>query len=876
MATVSAVTLIQAQRQFDKGQFKQALKDAKMCHRQSPGDASRQLIERCYLARGEELQRRGLADECRHVVEELMALGPRLPELRGRLCELLVRAGLYERFASKLETNTGSGGASSSIPIGLLADVAILADHASNCPAELRDGAASIRAALEALETGEAEAALSALDVIPRSSPFADWKLFVRGLAAYYRHDTAAMKANWDRLDPQRKAARIAARLKVVSDVAAGQPAAGQPAAGQPVDDAGAVLGLVERAAFENGVLSSLDHLRGILNGGDRRRIADALKGCVTVLGNRRGGLCDRLVELVAQRAICEGDRELLDQLMRGAKPPATDPKWNRTRAMFAEHPEEGSDDETEMYWQKYEQDLIEMPGWREDDRRLARTLVWLRLGKIHADWAATAGYGPVEFEDDEEAVKQVDDDRDEARRCFERARELAPEILQAWQAPIKACSKWESDDAQLAAHQRLLERFPEQFDSLIFVADQLVRREQSSEALSFFERARRLKPLDEVLQTNIWVARMSAAREAALAKKWADGRAHFAEAERCNPKGEHRWNWLAKRSIFERKAGDSAAAEQLDREACAATGEPTAAMLMMAIEAHRYKLPKTFVQSIEADWEKQLAKKCSSRTAGLMAQTMAAHLIRSITYTNRKTHVERVGKYLKRASRVKYERQELRHVCLFFATLLNDGTAEFDKTGLGSWSEQLRLAAGRGLKQFPDDPYFTLFSAHAAVCGERPRWDTTHHHARGWLKQTLELAEQHPDLVDEWVVSEAQLQLSKLEDAQHQSPFAGGPFGGNPFFDFPYSDDEEEDEDDDGMPVNFRDLEMGMFKRMFGSSKKSANAETFRGMPIPPVIGAMLDEICRATGMSREDALAAAMDTLPGATPKSKPGRKR
>lgn len=869
MAAVRAMTLIQAQRQLDKGQFKQALKDAKVCHRQSPGDASRQLLERCYLARGEELQRRGLADECRHVVEELMALGPRLPELRGRLCELLVRGGLYERFASKLETDTGSGGASSSMPTGLLADVAILADHASNCPAELRDGAATIRAALEALETGEAEAALSALDVIPRSSPFADWKLFVRGLAAYYRHDTAAMKANWDRLDPQRKAARIAAKLRVVSDVAAGQP----------VDDASLILGLVERAAFENGVLSSLEHLRGMLNGGDRRRIADSLKACVTVLGNRRGGLSDRLVELVAQRAIREGDRQLFEQLMRGAQPPAIDPKWNRIRALFAEHPEEGSDDETQMYWQKYEQDLIEMPDWREDDRRLARTLVWLHLGKINADWASIAGAGPREFEDDEESVKQLADDRDEARRCFERARELAPEILQVWQAPIKACARWESDDRQLAAHQQLLERFPEQFDSLLFVAEQLIRREQSIEAISFFERARRLKPLADGLRIRLWVARLNAAREAALAKKWAEGCEHFAEAERCDPKGEYRWSWLAKRSIFERKAGDLAAAEQFDHEAGVAAGEPTAALLMMAIEAHRYKLPKAVVRGIETDWEKQLAKKCSSRTAGLLAQTMAAYLSQSITYTNRKTHVELVAKYLKRASRVKYERQELRHVCLFFAAILNDGSTEFDKTGLGSWSEQLRLAAGRGLKQFPDDPYFTLFSAQAAVCGRRHYLGSTHR-ARGWLQQTLELAKRHPDLADEWVVSEAQLQLSNLEDFEHQMPFPGGPFGDSPDFDFPTFDEEEQDDGVPfgGAPFTFGDLEMGMFKGMFGSSKKSADIETIRGMPIPPAISAMLDELCRATGLSRDEVLdaAAAADSLPDANPKSKRRPKR
>ncbi|MBS0205890.1 MAG: bacterial transcriptional activator domain-containing protein [Planctomycetes bacterium] len=862
MAAANSVTLNQAQRQLDKGQFKQALKDAKVCHRQSPGDASRQLLEQCYLARGEELQRRGLADECRHVVEELMALGPRLPELHGRLSELLVRAGLYQRFAPKLDTNADAGSAPLSMPPGLLADVAILTENGSSCPAELRDGATSIRAALEALETGEAEAALSALDVIPRSSPFADWKLFVRGLSAYYRHDTAAMKANWDRLDPQRKAARIATRLRVVADVADGQA----------VDGASATLGLVERAVFEGEALSPFDRLRGMLNGGDRRRIVDTLKSCVTVLGNRHRGLSDRLIELVAMRAIREGDQQFLDQLTRAVQAPARDPNWNRVRALFNEHFDEGCDEDVDLYWRKYEQDLIGMPDWREDDRRLARTLVWLRLGEMHASWASPKDSYPEEFEDDEDdGEPDHQEAADRAHFCFERARELAPEILQVWQAPINACAHWESAERKLALHQQLLDRFPEQFDSLLFMAEHYVRCDQSVEAISFLERARRLKPLDEALRIRLWVARLNAAREAALARKWAEGREHFAEALPFDPSGELRWSWLAKRSIFERKAGDLDAAEQFDREAGAAAGEPTAALLMMAIEAHRYKLPKADVRSIETDWEKRLAKKCNSRTAGLMAQTMAEYLEHSIDYTNRKTHVEQVTRYLNRASRVKYGRQELRCVCQFFAAIVL-GCGGIENSDLQSRSEQLRLAAGRGLKQFPDDPYFTLFSAQAAIFSPRHYMRSTNQ-ARDWLRQTLELAERHPDLADEWVVSEAQVQLSSLEDLEHQKELSGGPFGGAPFFDFPGFDEDDEEQDDGiptvGSPFRFGNLEMGMFKNMFGASKKSAEAEP------PPMFGEMIDELCRTSGLSREELLDTLLNSLSGGNSKSKPKKR-
>ncbi len=59
---------------------------------------------------------------------------------------------------------------------------------------------------------------MAALTAIPRASPFADWKYFVRGLAAYYREDAAGMQAIWGRLDAERFSARIAAPLQAMAN----------------------------------------------------------------------------------------------------------------------------------------------------------------------------------------------------------------------------------------------------------------------------------------------------------------------------------------------------------------------------------------------------------------------------------------------------------------------------------------------------------------------------------------------------------------------------------------------------------------------------------------------------------------------------------
>ena len=216
-----------AQRAMEKQDFKEALKNAKLCFRQDPSHEHRQILERSWLARGLQLARAGLQTEGRAAAQELLALGVSQPDVQQGLPELLLAVGLYDQAvaAGKIP---GDAQEPDPAVLARAADRAV-ADPAS-APASLsgiREGAAMVRAALDALSAGDEGAALAALGDVPRNSPFAEWKLFVRGLAAYYRHDDEAMRANWDRLAPDRFAARLAAPLRRLADPAA---AVGDPA----------------------------------------------------------------------------------------------------------------------------------------------------------------------------------------------------------------------------------------------------------------------------------------------------------------------------------------------------------------------------------------------------------------------------------------------------------------------------------------------------------------------------------------------------------------------------------------------------------------------------------------------------------------------
>ncbi len=93
----------------------------------------------------------------------------------------------------------------------MAADNAVIhADRAQAVSPEVASHAGLIRQALERLQNKDEAGAFLALRDLPRGSLLSEWKLFVRGLAAYYRHDIAETKANWERLDPKRKASVIA------------------------------------------------------------------------------------------------------------------------------------------------------------------------------------------------------------------------------------------------------------------------------------------------------------------------------------------------------------------------------------------------------------------------------------------------------------------------------------------------------------------------------------------------------------------------------------------------------------------------------------------------------------------------------------------
>ena len=704
----------QVQRSLEKGDFKQALKDARVWYRQQPGSEVRPLLERAYLARGRQLYRAGLQDEAQAVVENLLELGATEASVQQELPELLVALGLFNRVAAVRGANATLEDDSSLYAAA--ADHAVLRpDRAPASLPAIRQGAETIRRALAALEAGDETETMAALKDIARGSPFADWKYFVRGLAAYYRQDKAEMQANWERLDAGRFAAKIAASLRVLADPAV-----------VSLDDFRTTETLVRlgSAVLGGPILARLQTLQGHVAAGRWREAVKVLKAAKPVLCQIDSTLPQRLVHILYATIVRKGNPAALSDLAAVMEPLPVDPHWNRGLAMAWERSDNDYDDDekyddyyddydylalAERYWRAYLDDLASLECLLPAERTLARALVWLRLGRLLAEdsspMCSTCG---VRHEPDEDIQRRAID-------CFENALKLSPELLSAYQELAATYREWGDAEQAAATWRRLVERFPENLETLLFLADHHIRRDEPFAAGEFIFRAQRLKPLDSRIKAMVWSVHLAAARHRALAGWWDDGRAEFAAAEKVDGQDAEAPYLLVCQAALELKAGDLGLANRLLDRARSELGEAAPIWLLMTIESRRYALSKVVGDEYEHRWLTSLKKSRRSAPAGEMCRISAAHAMMNVNYLDCEDHAARLLDFLRDCKRVKWDARALRNVLDFL--IVREHREEQRKEALvkkKSTNDTTKLLADLATKargKFPNNSFFQLMA---------------------------------------------------------------------------------------------------------------------------------------------------------------------
>jgi tetratricopeptide (TPR) repeat protein len=743
----------EVERLIARGRIKEAFKQAKLCFRQQESAENRRLVERTYLLRIEELVRGGMLDPAAEVARHCLEFGVTDVAILESLVLLLPRVGM-SRQAAALSGRIDSPEARAGLSLKI-ADQAVLHPRESAAAApDVRDGAERIRAALRALHQSQEEEAFEFLKEIPRNSPWADWRYFVRGLAAFYRRDQDQAVENWGRLDPERAASRIAAVLLRMQDAPHSKD--GRP--NQPKNSAD--LSLLEVAVYGEPLLGRLAELRGLLDPPagisiDWQKVCQLLATLRPSLVRVDIRLAQRLTEVLLDPLIeeaihqpLEPARLLIRKFTSAAEPLPFDPRWNRLWAILWERSECGLDSAVN-YWQEYARDIERLDAIDPAEKRRLQAVVWRRIGELRVeeldaefpDFLGGAGDRPAPQRGEAAAIQ-----------AFEQSLRLDPAQRRTYERLLELYEQREQSDAAVDVARRCLQAFPDDMEALRLLIEHHRRRDEPVEMLRHVEQARTAQRLDPRLVSDEYWARIALARQLAIGGQFDSAVAEFSRADELYPEQAHGYRMLARRAALAQKSGQTDLAEDLIRQARGKLGEPAVLWLALSIESVRYELPQRLKRQYEDALRGALAKKATSQTAGQMAEILLAYSVSKITYAGHTRHIQDAVAYFSRTTRIKYFETDLRSVCMFLLNLES-----------GSHEDLLDSLVKKGQRLFPKSPAFYFLAVEREM--KKGPFECDLYLAKRQAQKALKLVEGSTDPAEQEMAAEVKRYLLKLDD---------------------------------------------------------------------------------------------------------------
>ncbi len=816
---------VEAERLIEKERYKDAMKQAKLAYKEAATPENHRLLERAYFLRARQLLEQGMRSSAVEVAGHLLEFGVTGADRPEELIRLLASLG-FEKAALGLQEKLGASGMTEQISRTVADQLVLHPERAGSASAEMVADAKMVRQALEKLQAGDEAGAMEGLRGLVRNSPLSEWKLFVRGLAAFERGNEAESRVNWDRLDPARAPARIVGQLRRIAADAGGLSEASLTSA--------------ERLAFGEPVLDRLRSLGVLIARQEWDRAMPLLSSLRLALYRVDPRLAERL-SIVLMGSIIKATQEMdedeanavLTRFTRAAQPLPIDPRWNRFLAHAWDSVSEY--DEAIDYWTAYLKDLETIEILSPAERTLAQALVWNHLALVHREAArdiedfhearrrrSAMRSGKKEVENPGRVDPDVAAARRESIAALEQSLKLAPDHLETYKKMVEASSGWGDQKAMVAAAKRLLARFPDDLETSRLLGKHLLTQGEPRAALPHVLQARRLKPLDESLRTLEFNVHVALARQLALEGKFDEGRAEFATADALATDDQRNYYYLARKAMLEYKAGQTRAGDLLVEQARASLVEPAPLWLAMAIEAARFAMPTDVVQKYNRLWQADAKKKRQSKTAGAVAELIHSHIAAEIKYPGREEHIKQVIAYLSSSGRVKFSVDDIERIAEF----LRDQASHPSSKDFALYTRLVNA----GVKQHPGSALLHLHAANIEMAappklkgwlgGSVIPWKAREH-----LNTALKLAEASTDPKVRSLVPEIQRSLGAMESIQGLIGRFGGAFGmpipgggfpgmGDEFDDFfdedvdDYDEDEDEDEDesdfDPGVPYFF------------------------------------------------------------------------
>ncbi len=753
-------------RARQEGRSQHALELARQLYKQEPTEAHRELVRQVTLERGLELQQMGHFRDAATVYVNARSLAGS-PEFDATLATRLAACG---KLAEALPLLGPAVDPKVRLRVlGQAADHAVQEQHAPSVPAELQPQLELVVRAFSASHAGRDEEAREALQGIGLQSPFLEWKVFLRGLLAYYAGDNARALENWQRLDPQRLPARLTAPFKFRLDPAY---QAAQPPETQRF--------LAERSARLVGtpLLEGLEGLKDKLlqeNLGPAFRQAEQM---LPALKRDFPALVPRLARCFYWAIINQGSPDDLDRYLRVFGAPADDQNLDRLQALAMEV--RGMLGEAHRAWQDYIKTVAGAPKvWPPEQARRVQALVWARMGD-NAMPGTRRGrmpqfdifniFGPPP----EPHLKPS------AEECYRQSVTLVPERLESQLALFNLYRENDQTAKAKKVGQELLKRFPDHTATLEALGDLALESKDLKKAQEYFERALAANPLERRLRSKLARAHQNRALELTLDEKFAEARAQY-EATLAlwdGPKGAA----LCQMAVLEMKAGETARAGELVARALAEPDQRLASRYTLLGEAVRAKLPPARRKELAAAYDTELKQAPTPAETLMLLETAARQRVERLdAFHGQKTREKNLVKFLERLPLDTFDERQLERLAASLALL----------DARGPMQRCLREAETR----FPDNPTFRLLLVEYHLTSRSPE-------SHGFeMKMHLEHARKLAEKMPRGEQQQQLLETIKQKDVQVQEICGTGldMFGMfNPFMDEMFYEDEDEFYEDD------------------------------------------------------------------------------
>jgi tetratricopeptide (TPR) repeat protein len=759
------------ERAHQEGRYQQALELGKQLYKLDSTASHRELLQRIYLARAEQLRNQGNLNDVRTMLVSAVDLPGADAAWLAEVAEMLARCGGI-RLALTLGLRVADSELQGRI-MAYAADWALQSGKAihEELPEALHGQLDLVKKAFQQVEVGQDDAARETLQGIGLQSPFLEWRVLLRGFMAYYQRDDVRALENWQRLNPDRLPARLAAPFRFQID------AAYQRA--QPPEAQAALRKLADRLQGD-GLVAPLRVLQAILaNQNELPSAFRSVENLLPALKQQAAHSVPRIASCFYWTIVNNGEFEDLARYLRVFGAPADDPGLDRLWALF--HENRGDLAKAHVAWQKFADSVAQNPAaWPAEQATRVGALVWQHMGN-------NAGTVPdVAHPDDLPAFLRDHPERPRplspsAEHCYERSLQLAPDLVGTHEARFTFHLHRKQLVEAEAAGRRLLELFPDHVATLEALSGLLLQRGQCAEGLQLILRALRIQPLDRRLRSKTSMAHLLNARVFAEADRFDEARAEY-QAALGHEDGKDQAKVFCKWAACEFRAGNAQRAEELVLQAQTQSGSELAVAYYIVIESVRLglasKLKTRFTKAFNAGFKQPPA----GVTTEALAKIAAAHHAAGLSYHGQKAHEKKILQYVESSLKANLTEDQLRSICRSLLDL-----------------RAFRLFAKfttRGKKEFPLNPFFPFFEAESFFEHygpfDMPRWQV-----QPLLEKAHKLAGQLPP------DTRQQELLKEIEDRQSMlaaSSMLSSPFSmlGDMFDEDMEDEDMEDDEFDD------------------------------------------------------------------------------